>query len=116
MKIHFKEDYKPHAVHTPIPLEIHWEDAVKELIDRDVRLDIIEKVPEGTPGHLPQARRRAHPQPPQRAGAAGEQQEDHPLAAISSRKLQPELAAGSGNLTILASKSASCKLPPITSC
>ena len=73
------------------------------------------EVPEGAPGHLPQAQRRAHPQPPQRAGAAGEQQEDHPLAAISSRKLQPELAAGSGNLTILASKSASCKLPPITS-
>ena len=55
------------------------------------------EVPGGAPGHRPQARRRAHLQPPQRAGAAGERQGDLPLAAISSRKLQPDLAAGSGN-------------------
>ena len=61
------------------------------------------EVPGGAQGHQPQARQRAHLQPPQRAGAAGERQGDH-LAAISSRKLQPDLAAGSGNLTILASK------------
>merc|ERR1712203_1107318 len=38
---------------------------------------------------------------------AGEQQEDHPLAAISSRKLQPELAAGSGKIN---------KIGPMFSC
>ena len=49
MKLHFKDQYKPHAVHTPIPIPYHWEDAVKEDIDRDIRLGILEKVPEGTP-------------------------------------------------------------------
>ena len=49
MKFHFKDDYEPHAVHTPIPIPHHWEDTVKEDIDRDVRLGILEKVPEGTP-------------------------------------------------------------------
>ena len=49
MKIHFKDNYEPHAVHTPIPYPYHWEDDVDADIDRDVRLDILEKVPEGTP-------------------------------------------------------------------
>ena len=49
MKFHFKENYQPHAVHTPLPIPHHWEDTVKDDIDRDVRLGILEKVPEGTP-------------------------------------------------------------------
>ena len=49
MKFHFKENYEPYAVHTPLPIPHHWEGAVKSDIDRDVRLGIIEKVPEGTP-------------------------------------------------------------------
>ena len=49
MKIHFKEKYTPHAVHTPIPIPHHWEEKVKSDIDRDVSLDILEKLPEGTP-------------------------------------------------------------------
>jgi len=49
MDIHFKEDATPHAVHTPIPVPLHWRYRVKEDLDRDVRLGIIEKVPQGTP-------------------------------------------------------------------
>ena len=49
MDIVFKDDHKPHAVHTPIPVSRHWKDRVKMEIDRDVRLGIIEPVPQGTP-------------------------------------------------------------------
>ena len=49
MNIVFKEGVAPHAVHTPIPVPIHWKDKIKEDLDRDVRLGIIEPVPQGTP-------------------------------------------------------------------
>jgi len=49
MEIHFKEDAEPYAVHTPIPVPMYWKYNVKEDIERDVRLGIIEKVPQGTP-------------------------------------------------------------------
>ena len=48
VKIAFNEDYKPYAVHTPIPIPHHWKQRVREDIERDVRLGIIEKVPQGT--------------------------------------------------------------------
>ena len=48
MKVEFKNDCKPYAVHTPIPVPHHWKERVKEDLDRDVRLGIIEKVPQGT--------------------------------------------------------------------
>ena len=49
VKVEFKDNHKPYAVHTPIPVPHHWKDRVKEDLDRDVRLGIIEKVPQGTP-------------------------------------------------------------------
>ena len=49
MDILFKEGAIPYAVHTPIKVPIHWEKEVKEGLDQDVRLGIIEKVPPGTP-------------------------------------------------------------------
>ena len=49
MDIHFKKDVIPHAVHTPIPVPLHWRYQVKDDINRDVRLGIIEQVPQGTP-------------------------------------------------------------------
>lgn len=49
VKVEFKDHHKPYAVHTPIPVPHHWKDRVKEDLDRDVRLGIIEKVPQGTP-------------------------------------------------------------------
>ena len=49
MKIEFKEDSEPHKVHTPIEVPHHWKKKVKANLDRDVRLGIIEPVPQGTP-------------------------------------------------------------------
>ncbi len=34
---------------TPASVPVHWEGKVKEHLDRDVRLGVIEKVPIGTP-------------------------------------------------------------------
>ena len=48
IKLHFKEGTTPYAVHTPIPVPHHWKAQVKEDLDRDVRLGIIEQVPQGT--------------------------------------------------------------------
>ena len=36
---------KPTAYHSPIPVRIHWQDDVKEGLDRDVRLGVSEPVP-----------------------------------------------------------------------
>ena len=47
--IHFLPDVTPEAVHTPIPVPFHWKQQVKADLDQDVRLGIIEPVPQGTP-------------------------------------------------------------------
>ena len=52
MKIYFKEGGKPYAIHTPIPIPVHWKEKIKEGIDQDVKLGIIEEVPQGTPTNL----------------------------------------------------------------
>ena len=49
LDITFARGAKPLAVHTPISVPHHWEKKVKEDLDRDVRLGIIEPVPAGTP-------------------------------------------------------------------
>ena len=49
MRIVFKEDYEEHRVHTPIEVPHYWKYKVKEDLDMDVRLGIIEPVPQGTP-------------------------------------------------------------------
>ena len=49
LKITFVPDATPTAVHTPIPVPHHWKKKVKEDLDRDVALGIIEAVPVGTP-------------------------------------------------------------------
>ncbi len=46
--IKFKDGTTPVAVHTPIPVPHHWKEEVKNQIDRDVLLGIIEPVPQGT--------------------------------------------------------------------
>ena len=48
VKLHFKDEVEPHAVHTPIPVPHHWKKQIKDDLDRDVRLGIIEPVPEST--------------------------------------------------------------------
>ena len=50
--IKFKEGSTAYAVHTPILVAIHWKKKVKEDIDRDVRLGIMELVPQGTPNKV----------------------------------------------------------------
>lgn len=47
--IHIQEDAVPYAVHSPIPIPHHWKDAVENIIQRDVKLGILEKVPVGDP-------------------------------------------------------------------
>lgn len=49
LDITFAWGVKPSAVHTPIPVPHHWKKKVKEDLDRDVALGIIELVPAGTP-------------------------------------------------------------------
>ena len=49
LDIQFKTDVTPSAVHTPIPVPHHWKRQVKAGLDQDVRLGIIEPVPQGTP-------------------------------------------------------------------
>ena len=49
MQLMVDRDARPVAYHTPIPVPIHWQDAVKAGLDQDVRLGVIEPVPVGTP-------------------------------------------------------------------
>ena len=46
-KIHLKEDAVPVAAHTPIPIPYHWKKEVKAQLDRDEKLEIIQKAPVG---------------------------------------------------------------------
>ena len=43
VKLHFKEEMEPHGVHTPIAVK-----QIKDDLDRDLRLGIIEPVPQST--------------------------------------------------------------------
>ena len=49
LKLILDKDASPKAVHTPIPVPIHWQESVKAGLDRDVKLGVIEPVPWGTP-------------------------------------------------------------------
>ena len=39
LKLIVDSEAKPHAVHTPIPVPVHWQKALKASLDRDVRLN-----------------------------------------------------------------------------
>ena len=49
LKITFKQDSTPYAIHKPIPIPHHWKERVKAQLDADVALDIIEPIPQGVP-------------------------------------------------------------------
>ena len=49
LRLFVDKSVKPVAIRTPSQVPIHWKEAVKEGLDRDVRLGVIEKVPENTP-------------------------------------------------------------------
>ena len=53
MRLMIDTDADPVAVHTPIPVPIHWRDAVKAGIDQDIKLGVLEAVPIGQPGDMP---------------------------------------------------------------
>jgi len=48
LHISFREGVKPHTAYTPIPVPYYWKEEVKQGIDRDVELGIIEPVTQGT--------------------------------------------------------------------
>ena len=49
MRLMVDQDAKAVALHTPIPVPVHWQDETKADLDRDVRLGVIEPVPVGMP-------------------------------------------------------------------
>ena len=49
MTVTLRPDAVPHAIHTPIPIPLHWEEAVKKDIMKDVALGIIEPVASTVP-------------------------------------------------------------------
>ena len=49
LQLNIDANAKPVAVHTPIPVPLHWQEEVKAGLDRDVRLGVLEPVPVGEP-------------------------------------------------------------------
>ena len=49
MKLMVDSTAKPVAIHKAIPVPLHYQEEVKEGLDADVRLGVIEKVPQGCP-------------------------------------------------------------------
>lgn len=49
IQIHMDPNAQPTAVHTPAPIPIHWREKVKEQLDADVALGVIEKIEPNTP-------------------------------------------------------------------
>ena len=49
LRLNIDPNAKPVAVHTPIPVPLHWQEEVKAGLDRDVRLGVLEPVPVGEP-------------------------------------------------------------------
>ncbi len=49
MRLMIDPQASPTAHHSPIPVPLHWQDDVKDGLDRDVRLGVLEPVPIGEP-------------------------------------------------------------------
>ena len=49
MRLMIDTDADPVAVHTSIPVPIHWRNAVKAGIDQEIKLGVLEAVPIGLP-------------------------------------------------------------------
>ncbi len=49
MRLMIDPNATPTVHHSPIPVPLHWQDAVKADLDRDVRLGVLEPVPIGEP-------------------------------------------------------------------
>ena len=49
MKLMVDPAAEPKAIHTPVPVPLHWQEEVKRGLDQDVNLGVIEPVPVGEP-------------------------------------------------------------------
>ena len=49
MKLNIEEHAEPKAYHIPVLVPLHWQDEVKEQLDQDVKLGVIQPVPVGEP-------------------------------------------------------------------
>lgn len=49
MNLYVDENAKPIAFHKPFPVPVHWKEAVKAGLDKDVKMGVLEKVPVGEP-------------------------------------------------------------------
>ena len=47
LSLHVNPDATPKAYHSPIPVPLHWQEEVKDALDQDVRLGVLEEVPIG---------------------------------------------------------------------
>ena len=49
MRLFADAEAKPVAYHKPFPIPLHWQEAVKQQLDNDVKMGVLGKVPLGTP-------------------------------------------------------------------
>ena len=49
LKFHVDSKATPVACHKPAAVLLHWQEAVRETLERDVRLEVLERVPYNTP-------------------------------------------------------------------
>ena len=49
LRIHVKEGVEPVAIHRPSTIPAHWVKKVREDLEQDVALGVLEKVPSNTP-------------------------------------------------------------------
>ncbi len=68
MRLMIDPQASPTAHHSPIPVPLHWQDDVKDGLDRDVRLGVLEPVPIGEPvtwcHRMVICKKMAHPEGP----------------------------------------------------
>ena len=48
-KLHLKDNVVRYAAHTPINVPHYWENEIKQQLDKDVELGMLQKVPVGEP-------------------------------------------------------------------
>ena len=49
LRILIQEDAVPHAIHKPATVPVHWSEDVRQNLERDIALGVIERVPQNTP-------------------------------------------------------------------
>ena len=49
LRLYMDPDAKPTAIHSPASVPVHWHEKVKQDLDRDVRIGVLERVPVNSP-------------------------------------------------------------------